>query len=189
MRAFFIVSCGCRGVRLEECTSRCTRRATRNTTAVLTRKLLVAFFRLFSPSPLEFELRDVDYIFPGEFLRPTRSLECNVCMYMIRLNGDPPRACVFTRNLLLSLFFFFFFWAQIVSSEAVSFAELCWRWIYAREIFDLRCSKKEYFFFFFFFYSSLCEFKEGATNDLMDVCSSNFLSIQDDKIIDTAWRI
>lgn len=101
----------------------------------------------------------------------------------------PPRACVFTRNLLLSLFFFFFFWAQIVSSEAVSFAELCWRWIYAREIFDLRCSKKEYFFFFFFFYSSLCEFKEGATNDLMDVCSSNFLSIQDDKIIDTAWRI
>lgn len=100
-----------------------------------------------------------------------------------------PRACVFTRNLLLSLFFFFFWGAQIVSSEAVSFAELCWRWIYAREIFDLRCSKKEYFFFFFFFYSSLYEFKEGATNDLMDVCSSNFLSIQDDKIIDTAWRI
>lgn len=99
MRAFFIVSCGCRGVRLEECTSRCTRRATRNTTAVLTRKLLVAFFRLFPPSPLEFELRDVDYIFPGEFLRPTRSLECNVCMYMIRLNGDIPLVLVFLREI------------------------------------------------------------------------------------------
>lgn len=50
-------------------------------------------------------------------------------------------------------------------------------------IFDAR---RRSIFFFFFFYSSLCEFKEGATNDLMDVCSSNFLSIQDDKIIDTA---
>lgn len=101
----------------------------------------------------------------------------------------PPRACVFTRNLLLSLFFFFFFWGPRLFRARLFRSRNCVgdEFMLARySIFDAR---RRSIFFFFFFYSSLCEFKEGATNDLMDVCSSNFLSIQDDKIIDTAWRI